>query len=224
MQTTDPQDELFDVVDERGEPLGYSKPRGEVHRDGDWHRSFHLWVWGIHDGAPFVLFQRRSPTKDTFPNLLDVSVGGHIRAGETLEETVREAQEEIGLDLQLDDLTRLGTCFHSSAGPTFIDQEVMAVFAYRCDQPLDAYTLHPEELSGLVRISIEDAQAIFTGEAGSVAVEEWDGQSAPTGGTVRRTDFVDSGEYAGAVLDAISMRWRGESPEPFEVRTQLPQA
>jgi hypothetical protein len=37
-------------------PLGVSKPRGNVHRDGDWHRSVHVW---LTDGA-CLLLQRRS--------------------------------------------------------------------------------------------------------------------------------------------------------------------
>ena len=95
--TTDPQDERFDLYDENGIPLGIAKSRGAVHRDGDWHRSLHLWVWGIgEDSAPFVIFQRRSMTKDTWPGALDVAVGGHFRSGESLAETLREAEEEIG--------------------------------------------------------------------------------------------------------------------------------
>lgn len=224
METTDPQDELFDIVDEYGEPLGYSKPRGEVHRDGDWHRSFHLWIWGIEDGVPFILFQRRSPTKDIFPNKLDVSVGGHIRAGETLEETVREAHEELGVDLQFDDLTRLGTCFDTSAGPVFTDREVLAVFSYRCDQPLEEYRLHPEEISGLVRIPLAEARALFNGEVDGAISVEWDGASTPATAPVSEADFAGNAAYGRAALDAIAARLRGEPPEPFEIRTQSPQA
>jgi hypothetical protein len=40
-------------------PLGVSKPRGAVHRDGDWHRSVHVW---LTDGSSLLL-QRRSAHK-----------------------------------------------------------------------------------------------------------------------------------------------------------------
>lgn len=88
---------------------GLSKPRGEVHRDGDWHRSIHLWVvdagpYGGGQGAetagdgPRLLLQQRADTKDTNPGLWDVSVAGHIDAGDdVLETVVREAEEELGL-------------------------------------------------------------------------------------------------------------------------------
>jgi isopentenyldiphosphate isomerase len=104
--TTDPQDELFDVLDAEGRPTGVAKRRGDVHRDGDWHGALQIWVGGIgSDAEQFVLFQRRSLTKDTWPGYLVNAIGGHIRAGETLEETVRVAEEEIGLAVTLADLT-----------------------------------------------------------------------------------------------------------------------
>src|SRR4051812_30424750 len=55
--------ELFDLYDADGAPLGLRKERALVHRDGDWHRSLHLWVVLAEgprsDGAaqdPWVLF------------------------------------------------------------------------------------------------------------------------------------------------------------------------
>ena len=42
--------ELFDVVHADGSPTGRSKPRWQVHRDGDWHRSIHVWICGIENG------------------------------------------------------------------------------------------------------------------------------------------------------------------------------
>ena len=89
--------ELFDVVTADGQPTGRVKTRAEVHRDGDWHRAVHVWVTGIDEHGPFLLFQRRSLLKDTQPGKLDATVGGHYRAGETLAETLREVEEEIGI-------------------------------------------------------------------------------------------------------------------------------
>lgn len=36
--------ELFDIVDENGEPTGITKERSKVHADGDLHRTSHVWI------------------------------------------------------------------------------------------------------------------------------------------------------------------------------------
>lgn len=57
-------EERFDILEDDGTPKGYSKNRSAVHRDGDWHRSTHIWVLAS-DGR--VLVQKRAVGKDTFP-------------------------------------------------------------------------------------------------------------------------------------------------------------
>mmetsp|Transcript_7056 Transcript_7056/g.11033 ORF Transcript_7056/g.11033 Transcript_7056/m.11033 type:complete len:158 (+) Transcript_7056:57-530(+) len=61
------------------QPTGEVKKRSQVHKDGDWHRSMHLWLYqsNLANDSARVLLQRRSPYKDTHPNLLDVSCAGH---------------------------------------------------------------------------------------------------------------------------------------------------
>ncbi len=221
MKTTDPQDERFDLYDASGNPLGWSKPRGEVHRDGDWHRSLHLWVWGIDDtDGPFVIFQRRSLTKDTWPGVLDVAVGGHFRSGETLGETLREADEEIGLVVREGDVVRLGRRFHAWRTERFHDCEINEVYAIRSDQPLTAFRQHPQEIDELVCVNVAAALALF---AGSVDVVE--ASSLPRDATTARavqltlSDFVDmSDDYAEQTLQAIRQLAQGEQPEPFIIR------
>lgn len=57
-------EERFDILTENGSPKGFSKPRSQVHRDGDWHRSTHIWVLASDRR---VLVQKRAVGKDTFP-------------------------------------------------------------------------------------------------------------------------------------------------------------
>ena len=103
-----PDEELHNAVVSPAWGMGFNPPeridqppkeRGLVHRDGDWHRSVHVWLAQTTDGdrGKKVLLQRRSPFKDTHPNLLDVSCAGHVDAGsDTVETATRELQEELG--------------------------------------------------------------------------------------------------------------------------------
>ena len=87
--------------------LGRSKPRGEVHRDGDWHRSVHVW---LTDGESLLL-QRRSAHKDTHPNLLDVSCAGHLSGLDaSLETAVKELKEELGFEATEEQLAESFVC------------------------------------------------------------------------------------------------------------------
>jgi len=125
--------ELFDLYDAEGRPLGRTKPRADVHRDGDWHRSAHVWIFtgdgqsepreprgpreprdgsrygqGDGPGGGRLLFQRRALDKDTWAGRLDASVGGHYRAGEGTESVPREIREELGLIIAPEELIPLG--------------------------------------------------------------------------------------------------------------------
>jgi isopentenyldiphosphate isomerase len=165
--------ELFDVIRADGAPTGVVKARALIHRDGDWHRAVHVWVAGLDPrGRPFLTFQRRSPAKDTWPGRLDATVGGHYRAGETLDDTLREVEEEIGLRVERGQLQLLGirVCANE-AEPGVIDRELQDLFLLRDDRPLEDFRPNPAELAALVRFPLETLLPFLAGEPASVAGE-----------------------------------------------------
>ena len=157
----DPE-ELFDVVDAEGRPTAAVKARALVHRDGDWHRAVHVWIAGVDaDAVPFLLFQVRSVHKDTWPGRLDATVGGHLRAGEALEDALREVEEEVGIDPARASLRRLGRRAAVHEDAPLRDREIQDVLLLRDDRPLAAYRPHPAELAALVRFDLH-ALTAFT--------------------------------------------------------------
>ena len=98
--------EYFDLLSPTGEPLGITKERNAVHRDGDWHPSVHIFVVQ----GDRVLLQRRKWDKESFPGKLDLACTGHVDAGEDyLTAARRELQEELNLSAGADDLRYLFT-------------------------------------------------------------------------------------------------------------------
>ncbi|HET7034534.1 MAG TPA: NUDIX domain-containing protein [Thermomicrobiaceae bacterium] len=191
--STDPGDELFDVLSEAGEPTGRVKRRAEVHRDGDWHRAFHLWVAWPSPAGPVLLFQRRASTKDTAPGMLDVAVGGHFRAGESLSAVVREIEEEIGLTPALAALHPLGTRRAISRTPRWYDRELQEVYLLLLERQPELRP-HPVELAGLVQVTVAGIERLHAG-AGRVealrAKVQADGTLGPwRAGTVGLGEFV----------------------------------
>lgn len=141
--------EFIDVLTESGAPAGVRKPKAEVHRDGDWHRAAHLWI--VRDDGRLLL-QKRAMAKENWPGKWDVSVAGHVSAGETAEAAaVREAREELGLDVRRDDFLYLGTirerCVLNEG--TYLDNEVHEIFIVRSNVDLGALTLDPAEVEAV---------------------------------------------------------------------------
>ncbi len=90
-------EELFDIVDTKGTVIGQA-PRSECHGNPELiHRSIHVLLWN-KEGRLFM--QKRSMNKDTEPGKWDTSMGGHVAAGETIEEALeRELMEELGIQV-----------------------------------------------------------------------------------------------------------------------------
>lgn len=87
--------ELIDVLDENGVITGEVATRDEVHRRGLWHRAI---VVAIVNEKNEVLLQQRAANKEKNANMWDISVAGHISAGQdSLSAAAREINEEVNV-------------------------------------------------------------------------------------------------------------------------------
>ena len=106
-------EEYIDIVTKEGLPTGKSALKKEIHTKGYYHNTAHVWLY-TKDGD--ILLAQRAASKKICPLLWDVSVAGHVDAGESIEHgAIREVKEEIGLTLSENDLTKIGVseCFQS---------------------------------------------------------------------------------------------------------------
>jgi len=86
-------DELIDILTPEGERTGKTALKSEAHKNGWFHATVHIWLFTADKK---ILLQKRALTKKVFPGLWDISVAGHIAAGETiLASAKREVLEEI---------------------------------------------------------------------------------------------------------------------------------
>lgn len=97
--------EFFDVLNEFGEFTGKTATREECHEKGLWNRAVYAF---IIDNDSNVLLQKRSGNKKLWPNLWDVTVGGHVDSGEFGRQAlIREVKEELGIEIKDDDIKYL---------------------------------------------------------------------------------------------------------------------
>lgn len=196
-------EEIFDIYDSRMNLLGQA-PRRQVHESGLWHKTFHCWVASPpDDGSPCrLLFQLRHTSKDTYPDKLDTSCAGHLTAGETVEDGVRELEEELGLAVSPTELIFCGAAAEEDHLPNgWVDREFNHVYLYPCGKPLQEYSFQTEEISGLYWIDAAAFFSLLEGAAVTVHAEgyylqEADGLLVPDRREVGRDDFaLKSMEY-----------------------------
>lgn len=141
-------DELIDILTPEGKPTGKAALKSEAHKNGWFHATVHIWFFTMDKK---ILLQKRALTKKVFPGIWDISVAGHIGAGETiLEGAKREVLEEIGLALTDTELVKIGTRIHQVKHDNGIqDNEHHHVFIAELKAPLSALTMQQEEVAGL---------------------------------------------------------------------------
>lgn len=141
-------DELVDILDELGNPTGKTAKKSIAHAKGWFHPTIHVWFY-TKDGK--ILIQQRGKDKDTHPLLWDVSVAGHIGAGEDIEvSAVREVEEEIGLSISGKDLEKIGvfSSVHKHRAD-LIDCEFHHTFLCELKLPLENLQKQESEVENL---------------------------------------------------------------------------
>jgi isopentenyldiphosphate isomerase len=152
-------EERFDILDSAGRSLGYTKARNQVHRDGDWHRTVHVWI--LRDQVE-LLMQLRGPNQESNPNKWDVSSAGHCSAGDSsLEDAKREVKEELGWDIQTQDLMYLDTMKSEWIFGEVVDREFSDIYLMRVSSPTPPFHLQKTEVQAVAWCSIQDLKYRF---------------------------------------------------------------
>ncbi len=93
--------EKLNIVDDNDNVIGI-EDRIIIHEKGLLHREVHVYFITPKNE---IIFQHRAKNKDTFPGLLDATVGGHVEIGENYNTSaIREAFEETGVSIDIFDL------------------------------------------------------------------------------------------------------------------------
>ena len=129
-------EEMLDLVNEQGDPIGRAVPRSEAHRLGLRHRTSHVWLVRRQNGVLEVLLQ------------------GFV------DSALRELKEELGVTAQPQDLILCGQrSFQFSAvfhGKPFKDNQVSNVYLLWLDRDAEEFTLQKEEISAVRWMPLAD--------------------------------------------------------------------
>jgi len=65
-------EEIFDIVDEKGQPTGETVTRSQAHAEGIRHRTAHIWVVREKGDKTEVLLQKRAMKKNSMASYLGI--------------------------------------------------------------------------------------------------------------------------------------------------------
>lgn len=148
-------EEYIDILTKEGKSTGRSASKSAIHRQGHYHNTGHLWLYNKNGE---ILLAQRAADKSLYPLLWDVSVAGHIDAGETVKQgLIRETKEEIGLDLFENDLILIGIYPLFVSYPNgIIDNEFHNTFIAELKVPLSSLDIQTEEVEAIKLVSMQE--------------------------------------------------------------------
>ncbi|MGB1308966.1 MAG: NUDIX hydrolase, partial [Oceanihabitans sp.] len=124
------------------------------------HNTAHIW---FYTNTGEILLAQRAATKTICPLLWDVSVAGHVDAGETIEQAaIRETKEEIGLTITEENLEKIGVF------PSFqtykngiIDNEFHHTYIAKLTVAIATLNFQKKEVENLKLVSISEFKKLL---------------------------------------------------------------
>ena len=150
-------EEYIDIVTKEGVLTGKSALKSEIHTKGYYHNTAHVW---LYKKEGYVLLAQRAATKSICPLLWDVSVAGHVDAGERIEHAaIRETKEELGLVIFQESLVKIGIteCFQSYPNG-IIDNEFHHTFMCELNNDVEDLKIDTNEVEAVKLISLKEFQ------------------------------------------------------------------
>ncbi len=149
-------DELIDIYDSKNRPLNEKKMKSEAHRKGLWHRVAHVWIYNSNKE---IMLQLRAKDKEVYPNVWDISVAGHIAAGEKeIVSAMREVEEEIGLKIEERELKLLNIRNVQFTTNTTINNEIIYLYLLKYDGNIKQLKIQEEELQEIKFFKLKELE------------------------------------------------------------------
>ncbi len=188
--------EYIDIYDENEHLLGYSE-KIIAHKKGYWHKTIGCLIFD--KSRKSVFFQYKNPKHNRINNkpLYEITVGGHLVSGETLENSVREIKEETGLNIKYDDLNFiLKRKCNKKIKKNYIIKEFQYYYSFCTKMSINDFKNYDKsEVLGFIEVNIGEVIKLFQRKISSINALNNEGKNI----IIKLSDFdkayVDDGLY-----------------------------
>lgn len=144
--------EIWDILDENGNKTGRTIEKSDpmARAEGVYHQGVDVWIINAEDK---ILIQKRAPQKKLEPNVWAMT-GGSVIKGETELDTIkREAYEELGINLNIDDAIKE---LHYRTGNVWVEGYIV-----RQDIDLEKVIMKSDEVSEVKFASFDEIEELY---------------------------------------------------------------
>lgn len=142
--------ELWDLYNDDGSKTGNVIERDNSIEEGYYHLAVEVWI--VNSNSQ-ILIQKRSKNKKTLPNIWGMTTGCIVSGEESLDGTIREAKEEIGIDISKDEIKIFRSMIH---GDTLWD-----VYLVKKEYDVSNAILQKEEVSDIKWVSTGEIRQLL---------------------------------------------------------------
>lgn len=153
--------ELIDIYNENHEYLGKCD-KVLAHKLGLWHEVFNGII--VNKNKNTVIFQIKNSDHNKVHNInkIEISIGGHYKAGENIEDGIREIEEESGIKIEFKDLINLGERQVSTiVNKDYKIREFQKIFIIPYNDSINKLNCKDDEVTGFVEFDIDDCIDLF---------------------------------------------------------------
>ncbi len=131
--------ELWDILDENGNPTGRTVERGKPMKPDEYHLVVHVWI--KNDKGEYLI-TKRTPNKPA-PNMWETTGGSAITGDSSLQAALREVREEIGIELN----PANGKCLFKLKRQHYDAPDFVDVWLFNENVNLDNIIMQPDEVN-----------------------------------------------------------------------------